>query len=133
MRIYLDFDGTVVEHNFPAIGAENPNAVHVISLLQKAGHHIVLNTYRAEIDLSYVQEALSFLNSFPQLNEPIDNFLLKKLEPKPFDLNHVKSTNQLYIDDIANGIPLSRNKVLEFGMMVDWLELERIFRAEKII
>ena len=133
MRIYLDFDGTVVEHNFPAIGAENPNAIQVISLLQKAGHNIVLNTYRADIDISYVQEALSFLNSHPQLSMSIENYLPKKLDPKPFDLVIAKTANQLYIDDIAEGIPLCRNKVLEFGMMVDWAELERLLRTENLI
>jgi hypothetical protein len=133
MRIYLDFDGTVVEHNFPAVGNENPNAINVISLLQKAGHNIVLNTYRADIDISYVQEALSFLNSHPQLSVPIENYLTKKLDPKPFDLVIAKSANQLYIDDISEGIPLCRNKVLEFGMMVDWIEVEKILRSKKII
>jgi hypothetical protein len=133
MRIYLDFDGTVVEHNFPAVGAENPNAINVISLLQKAGHNIVLNTYRADIDISYVQEALSFLNSHPQLSMPIENYLTKKLDPKPFDLVIAKSANQFYIDDIAVGIPLCKNKVLEFGMMVDWAKLERFLRTENLI
>ena len=133
MRIYLDFDGTVVEHNFPAVGAENPNAINVISLLQKAGHNIVLNTYRADIDISYVQEALSFLNSHPQLSVSIENYLPKKLDPKSFDLVIAKSANQFYIDDIAVGIPLCKNKVLEFGMMVDWIEVEKILRSKKII
>lgn len=133
MRIYLDFDGTVVEHNFPAIGAENPNAINIISLLQNAGHNIVLNTYRADIDLSYVQEALHFINSHPQLVERVADYLPKKLEPQPFDLKNAKATNQLYIDDIANGIPLCRNKALEFGMMVNWFELEKLLREENII
>lgn len=133
MRIYLDFDGTVVEHNFPALGAENPNAINIISRLQKAGHNIVLNTYRADIDLSYVQEALHFINTHPQLVEPVADYLPKKLEPQPFDLKNAIATNQLYIDDIANGIPLCRNNALEFGMMVDWFELEKLLREENII
>lgn len=133
MLIYLDFDGTVVEHNFPAIGAENPNAIFIISLLQKAGHNIVLNTYRADIDLSYVEEALHFINTHPQMVEPITNYLPKKLEPQTFDLANVKATNQLYIDDIANGIPLCTNKTLEYGMMVDWFELEKLLREDNII
>jgi hypothetical protein len=133
MRIYLDFDGTVVEHNFPAIGSENPNAIRVISMLQRAGHHFVLNTYRADIDLSYVQEALSFLNSHPQIEKPIESYLSKKLDPKPFDLENAKASNQLYIDDISEGIPLQRNRELEFGMMVDWYELEKIFKDNNLI
>lgn len=133
MRIYLDFDGTIVEHNFPAIGAENPNSIHVISLLQKAGHNIFLNTYRADIDISYVQEALSFLNSHPQLSLPIENYLPKKLDPKPFNLENALASNQLYIDDISEGIPLRRNLILEYGMMVDWQELEKKLREKNLI
>ena len=33
MIIYLDFDGTVVEHAYPQIGANNPDALKVIRRL----------------------------------------------------------------------------------------------------
>lgn len=125
MKIYLDFDGTVVEHYFPEIGAENPHAIKVIARLQAAGHEVVLNTYRADIDMQHVQEALDFIHSFDEIKKPIEKFLPKKLEPRSFDLDVAKESNQLYIDDIATGIPTRRNIVLEHGMMVDWLELER--------
>jgi hypothetical protein len=133
MRIYLDFDGTVVEHHFPAIGAENPNAIKVISMLQLAGHDLVLNTYRADIDLSYVHEALNFLNSHPNLFKPIETFLPKKLDPKNFNLENAKACNQLYIDDVAKGIPMRRNEALEYGMMVDWVALEKLLKKEQLI
>lgn len=125
MKIYLDFDGTVVEHYFPEIGAENPHAIKVVARLQAAGHEVVLNTYRADIDMQHVQEALDFIHSFDEIKKPIEKFLPKKLEPRSFDLDVAKESNQLYIDDIATGIPMRRNIVLEHGMMVDWLELER--------
>ncbi len=133
MRIYLDFDGTVVEHHFPAIGAENPNSIKVISMLQLAGHDLVLNTYRADIDLSYVHEALNFLNSHPNLYKPIETFLPKKLDPKNFNLENAKACNQLYIDDVAKGIPMRRNEALEYGMMVDWIALEKLLKKEQLI
>jgi hypothetical protein len=133
MRIYLDFDGTVVEHHFPAIGAENPNAIKVISMLQLAGHDLVLNTYRADIDLSYVHEALNFLNSHPNLFKPIETFLPKKLDPKNFNLENAKACNQVYIDDVAKGIPMRRNEALEYGMMVDWIALEKLLKKEQLI
>ena len=50
MQIFLDFDGTVVEHYYPLIGAYNPGCKEVISKLQQAGHEVILNTYRVEID-----------------------------------------------------------------------------------
>ena len=124
MKIYLDFDGTVVEHYFPEIGAENPHAIKVIARLQAAGHEVVLNTYRANIDVKHVQEAMDFLGTFQEL-KPIFKFLPEKLEPKSFDLMVAKESNQLYIDDISAGIPIRRNVTLEHGMMVDWVELEK--------
>jgi hypothetical protein len=126
MKIYLDFDGTVVEHYFPEIGAENPNAIQVIARLQLAGHDIVLNTYRADIDQKHVKEALDYIHSFEEIKQPIEKFLPEKLEPRPFDLEAAKECNQLYLDDIAERIPMRRNIVLEFGMMVDWIALEKI-------
>jgi len=126
MKIYLDFDGTVVEHYFPEIGAENPNAIQVIARLQLAGHEIVLNTYRADIDQKHVKEALDYIHSFEEIQQPFEKFLPEKLEPRPFDLEVAKECNQLYLDDIAEGIPMRRNIVLEFGMMVDWIALEKI-------
>jgi hypothetical protein len=133
MRIYLDFDGTVVEHNFPAIGAENPNAFNVISKLQKAGHELILNTYRVEIDIIHVEEALEFINSSNLLIEPIKMYLPKKLDPKPFDLSAAIDCNQLYIDDISQGIPMRRNEVLAYGLMIDWVTLEHLLKEQKII
>jgi hypothetical protein len=133
MKIYLDFDGTVVEHYFPEIGAENPHAIKVIARLQAAGHEIVLNTYRADIDVQHVHEALEFIHSFEEIKQPIEKFLPKKLEPRSFDLDIAKESNQLYIDDIATGIPMRRNIVLEHGMMVDWVELEKKLEEAGII
>ena len=133
MKIYLDFDGTVVEHYFPEIGEENPHAIKVIARLQAAGHEIVLNTYRADIDMQHVQEALEFIHSFEEIQQPIEKFLPQKLDPRSFDLDLAKESNQLYLDDIAEGIPMRRNIVLEHGMMVDWVELEKKLEEAGII
>jgi hypothetical protein len=54
------------------------------------------------------------------------------LEPRSFDLSQAKESNQLYIDDIAEGIPMRRNIVLEHGMMVDWVGLEKILEVAGI-
>ncbi len=60
-------------------------------------------------------------------------YLPKKLDPKPFDLSAEIDCNQLYIDDISQGIPMWRNEVLEYGMMVDWVTLEHLLKEQKII
>lgn len=46
MFIALDFDGTVVEHRYPAIGKERPFAVATIKRLIEEGHYFILWTCR---------------------------------------------------------------------------------------
>jgi hypothetical protein len=44
----VDFDGTIVTHEFPAIGTELPGAIETLKALQKAGHKIIIWTCRCE-------------------------------------------------------------------------------------
>lgn len=46
MIIAVDFDGTVVEHRYPAIGKEKLFAFATLKALQKDGHQLILWTYR---------------------------------------------------------------------------------------
>ncbi|MCL2073920.1 MAG: hydrolase [Marinilabiliaceae bacterium] len=46
MTIAIDFDGTIVEHRFPAIGKEMFFAFDTMKALQKEGHNLILWTYR---------------------------------------------------------------------------------------
>lgn len=132
MIIYLDFDGTVVEHAYPEIGAPNPHALRVIGKLQAAGHQLILNTYRADLNDGSLEEAITYLNSATEINAIAEHLPLKVHPPK-FDLDEAISINQLYIDDISEGTPMRPNKTLEFGLMVDWIELERLLINAKII
>ena len=125
MTIYLDFDGTVVEHHYPALGAPNPHALGVIAKLQTKGHHIILNTFRADLNDGSLEVALAYLNSSDEV-EPISENLDLKVNPPRFDLDEALRLDELYIDDISEGIPMRPNKVLEYGLMVDWIELERL-------
>jgi hypothetical protein len=125
MTIYLDFDGTIVEHHYPALGAPNPHALLVIAKLQAKGHHVILNTYRADLNDGSLEEALAYLNSSGDI-EPITEHLEAKVNPPIFDLDEALRLDELYIDDISQGTPMRRNKVLEYGLMVDWVELERL-------
>lgn len=125
MTIYLDFDGTVVEHNYPALGAPNPHALRVIAKLQANGHQLILNTYRADLNDGSLEEALAYLNSSGAI-EPIIEHLEAKVNPPYFDLDEAIHKGELYIDDISEGIPMRPNKGIEWGLMVDWIELERL-------
>ncbi len=132
MTIYLDFDGTVVEHHYPEIGAPNPHALRVIGKLQTAGHQLILNTYRADLNDGSLEEAFTYLKAATEINL-ISEHLPLKVHPPQFDLDEAISKNELYIDDISESTPMRPNKTLEFGLMVDWIELERLLINAKII
>jgi len=44
--IAVDFDGTIVEHDYPAIGKEMLFAFDTLKALQKKGHRLILWTFR---------------------------------------------------------------------------------------
>ncbi len=46
MILAIDFDGTIVEHKYPQIGAEIPGACETIRDLYAAGHKIIIWTCR---------------------------------------------------------------------------------------
>ncbi|MEI6680454.1 MAG: hydrolase [Mariniphaga sp.] len=56
MIIAVDFDGTIVEHKYPAIGAVRPFAFQTLKALQANGFRIILWTNRTG---SYLDDALS--------------------------------------------------------------------------
>lgn len=46
MIIAVDFDGTIVEHEYPRIGAEIPFAIETLKKLQKEQHRLILWSVR---------------------------------------------------------------------------------------
>ncbi|MEY4604201.1 MAG: hypothetical protein RIT43_1493 [Bacteroidota bacterium] len=126
MIIFLDFDGTVVEHNYPIIGAANPGATDVIRSLQKEGHEIILNTMRADFNDGSLEEAMSYLNSTELDLEEIILFEPKKVQPQAYPSELHSHQKNLFIDDTGMNAPLRPNIMLPVGMMVDW----RIVRSD---
>ena len=57
MIIAVDFDGTIVEHQYPHIGKEKPFAIATLKQLQNEGHRIVLWTVR---EGELLQQAIEF-------------------------------------------------------------------------
>jgi hydroxymethylpyrimidine pyrophosphatase-like HAD family hydrolase len=83
--IAIDFDGTIVEHSYPAIGKEMMFAFATIKELQKKGHKLILFTYRTG---SLLDEAVEYCkqngvefyavnNNYPE--ETINENLPRKL------------------------------------------------------
>ena len=60
MVIAVDFDGTIVEHRYPAIGKELPFAIETLQKLASEGHRLILWTVR---EGKYLDEAIEFCRS----------------------------------------------------------------------
>ncbi len=141
MKIFLDFDGTVVEHEYPRIGRCNFGCMEVIKKLQDSGHEIILNTYRVDCNDGTLEEALDFLQNDSwmmflekedeQELSPITEFCKKKIHPRSWDWNDIKNNGEMFIDDIAFNIPLKRACMTE-GEMVDWKELDKQFEKNGV-
>ena len=57
MKIAVDFDGTIVEHQFPEIGSELLFAIETLKELQKQKHQLVLWTFRSG---QYLDDAVEY-------------------------------------------------------------------------
>lgn len=57
MKIAVDFDGTIVEHKYPAIGEELLFAIETLKELQRQQHQLILWTFRTGKELN---EAVEF-------------------------------------------------------------------------
>lgn len=56
MIIAVDFDGTIVEHEYPEIGEEIPYAFKTLRSLQDLGHTLILWTFRSGKELEEAVE-----------------------------------------------------------------------------
>lgn len=57
MIIAVDFDGTIVEHNYPLIGKKLPFAIETLIKLTEEGHRLILWTVR---EGQLLEEAVEF-------------------------------------------------------------------------
>lgn len=100
--IVLDFDGTVVKHQYPFVG-EDIGAVPVLRKLVANGHHLLLNTMRSRNcnGKDTLQPAIDW---FEQNDLPLyginENPVQKGWTASP------KVYGNIYIDDSALGAPL---------------------------
>lgn len=141
MKIYLDFDGTVVEHIYPQMGRSNFGSLEVVRKLQNAGHQIVLNTYRADCNNGTLEQAVKYLKEYAWMvthprNEDFEllpfEVLNEKIHPPLFNIDEFIKNKEIFIDDMSNGTPLKPAQMSN-GFMVDWVELERIFVEKGIL
>lgn len=137
MVIYLDFDGTLVEHEYPKIGRCNFGCIEVVKRLQDAGHEVILNTYRADCANGTLEKAIDWLCDAWMVSKSRELDLLpikatdKRINPDSWDWLRMLKDEVMYIDDMALNIPLKRCCMIE-SFMVDWDELDKEFIEHKI-
>lgn len=123
MKIAIDFDGTVVTHDYPQVG-EDIGAVPVLKKLVQCGHKIILFTMRSGKQL---QDAIDWYNNneIPLYGVNID----------PTQSNWTASNKayaNLYIDDCGLNIPLIQD-VERNTQYVDWVKVEQLLKERNII
>ena len=115
MTIAVDFDGTIVRHEYPRIGKEIPFAIQTLKMLAKDGHRLILWTVR-EGDLQ--EEAVNWCRE-----RGVEFYAVNKDYPEeePSKNNHYsrKLKADIWIDD--------RN----VGGLPDWGTIYRIITERK--
>lgn len=128
MEINLDFDGTVVTHDFPRVGKEI-GAVRVLKRLLENGHNLILFTMRSDNEKgNFLQDAVDW---FQQNDLP-----LYGIQTNPTQRNWTsspKSYAPLMIDDSALGCPLKIDLEISERPFVDWEQVEKILIEKQFI
>jgi hypothetical protein len=93
MKIAVDFDGTIVEHRYPAIGEEKLFAFETLRELQKQRHQLILWTIRSGKEL---EEAVAFCRQ-----RGVEFYAVNKSYPEEVFDESVSRKIQadIYIDD----------------------------------
>jgi len=93
MIIAIDFDGTLVEHRYPAIGRIIPFAFETLKALQAKQHQLILWSYRSGNEL---EDAVVFCRS-----QGIEFYAVNKNYPEEVwnELDSRKILADIYIDD----------------------------------
>lgn len=116
--IAIDFDGTIVTHEYPKIGKPVPFAKEVIQMLINNGHICYLYTMRGTNNAG--NDTLT-----PAKNYCIDNKLNLynyNISPEQFS-NSPKQYASIYIDDAALGCPLIYDYTKSYRPYVDWYKV----------
>jgi hypothetical protein len=121
----VDFDGTIVEHEYPQIGPEAPFAFEWLKKFQSLGIRLVLFTMRSGVELN---EAVTFCQK-----NGIEFYGINVNPTQKTWTNSPKAYCQNYIDDASIGCPLVKPFLKTIGRpYVNWkLAGPKILKAHK--
>lgn len=134
--IAIDFDGTVVTHDYPKVG-KDIGAVPVLKELVKEGHKLILFTMRNHGD-PREQKGLSKDYTGELLNTDVLDDAVKWFEDNKIPLfgininptqiswtNSPKVFAHVIIDDTACGAPLKKDIFLSKKPFIDWIRVRQ--------
>lgn len=122
MIIAIDFDGTLVKHNYPDIGEEVPGAVSVCQRLISAGHQLILWTMR---------DGQQLIDAVAWCRDHNIQLWAANCNPDQDWSRSPKAYAQLYIDDAALGCPLIYP--LDSRPYVDWEAVETLMKERGVL
>lgn len=122
MYIGIDFDGTIVAHEFPDIGAPVPGAFRWMKEWQAAGAKLILWTMRSDGRTGEGREngpVLTDAVEFCRANG-VEFFAVNENPTQRCWTNSPKIYAHVYVDDAAAGCPLRPNPKMGGRPYVDW-------------
>jgi len=138
MDICIDFDGTCVTHEFPAIG-KDIGAIPVLKELVEAGHKLILFTMRSDrkvkkkqgdkiivIEENYLTEAVNWFKE-----NGIELYGIQKNPRQRFWTTSPKAYGHVYIDDASLGCPLIYPQ--EGRPYVNWVGVRELLISQGIL
>jgi hypothetical protein len=116
MYVCVDFDGTVVDHRYPSVGAPVPEALPWLKRIQSLGAEIILFTMRCDSETQgpLLQEAVNYLES-----NGVQLYGVNRNPDQDSWTSSPKAYGQVYVDDAAIGCPLVHPKGFS-RPCVDW-------------
>lgn len=140
MDICIDFDGTCVTHEFPAIG-KDIGAVPVLKELVQKGHHLILFTMRSDRKKKKKVNGVEVIVEEKVLSEAVkwfedNNIPLYGVQKNPtqcFWTSSPKAYGHLYIDDANLGCPVIYNEKICDRPYADWQKIREILVEREIL
>lgn len=124
LQIAIDFDGTVVTHEFPKVGRDI-GAKHVLKRLTEQGHQLILWTMRSG---NHLDDAIKWFS-----DRGIELYGIQANPTQKEWTTSPKAYAQLYIDDAALGAPVTRDANISDRPFIDWLAVEIILEGDGIL
>jgi hypothetical protein len=138
--ICVDFDGTCVVHEFPAIGRDVPGAVQTLKALVDKGHRLILFTMRSDrrkVGGVGGEEIEDVAGDF--LTNAVKWFALRDIPLHGIQRHPTQDTwttspkayGNIYIDDAALGCPLYHNP--SGRPYVDWERVTDLLKMQGVL